>query len=86
MLWRYINGASVLAVSPPSVKSTPRRSSHVGRLHGADGTTNPIFGNRSSPDELESGDGHDPPPWVCRYWVSFEALCMMRCTCSVSSP
>lgn len=59
MLCRYINGANVLAICRASVNSTPRRSSHTGRRQGAEGTMYPIRGNRSSPDELESGDGHD---------------------------
>ena len=65
MLWRYISGANVLAVCRLSGKSTPRRSSDVGRLQGADGTAYPILANRSSPDELEPGDGHESASsWV----------------------
>ena len=59
MLCRYFNGARVLAVCRASTQnSTPRRSSRVGRLQGADGTAYSIPGNRSSPEELESADDH----------------------------
>jgi len=57
MLCRYINGASSLVVSREFVISTPRRSSHLGTLQGAEGTAYPIFGNRSSlASGLELGD------------------------------
>jgi hypothetical protein len=57
MLCRYINGASSLVVSRKSVISTPRRSSYLGTLQGAEGTAYPIFGNRSSlASGLELGD------------------------------
>jgi len=60
MLSRYINGANVRAICRGSGNSTPRRSSRVGRLQGADGTANPTPGNRSSPDELSpAGDDRD---------------------------
>ena len=63
MLCRYFNGASCLAIGGGTIISTPRRSSHVGCLQGADGTANPIPGNRSHPGEFESaGDGHDSAP------------------------
>ena len=67
MLCRYINGASVLGVSRCSLNSTPRRWSHVGRLHGANGTAYPIFGSLSSPGGLEFGDGH----WSDRSYIAF---------------